>query len=67
MPNTGPPDYTYVVNKIYFSNGAETSGTGGRRVTNRDEIKAQDINSLREAVDLMFNHEHSYTDEKGGC
>lgn len=67
MAITGPPDYTSVVNKIYFSNGEETSGTGGRRVTNRDEIKAQDINSLREAIELMFNHEHSYTDDIGSC
>ena len=67
MPKSSPPDYTYVVNKIYFSNGEETSGTGGRRVTNRDEIKAQDINSLREAIELMFNHEHDYVDDIGSC
>lgn len=67
MATTGPPNYTYVVSNIVFTNGSTVSGTGGRRVTIRDEIKSQDINSLREAIELMFNHEHAYTDSIGSC
>ena len=67
MPTTGPPNYTYVVSNIVFTNGSTVSGTGGRRVNIKDEIKAGDINSLREAIELMFNHEHEYTDSIGSC
>lgn len=67
MPDTGPPNYTSVVSNIVFSNGNIVSGTGGRRVAKGDEIKAQDINSLREAVELMFNHDHPYTDSTSSC
>ena len=67
MPITRPPNYTYVVSNIVFTNGSTVSGTGGRRVNIKDEIKAGDINSLREAIELMFNHEHSYTDSIGSC
>ena len=67
MAITGPPNYTYVVSNIVFTNGSTVSGTGGRRVNIKDEIKAGDINSLREAIELMFNHEHEYTDNTGSC
>ena len=67
MATTGPPNHTYVVSNIVFTNGSTVSGTGGRRVNIKDEIKAGDINSLREAIELMFNHEHSYTDSIGSC
>ena len=67
MATTGPPNYTYVVSNIVFTNGSTVSGTGGRRVNIKDEIKAGDINSLREAIELMFKHEHDYTDSIGSC
>ena len=67
MATTGPPNYTYVVSNIVFTNGSTVSGTGGRRVNIKDEIKAGDINSLREAIELMFKHEHDYTDSVGSC
>ena len=67
MPITRPPNYTYVVSNIVFTNGSTVSGTGGRRVNIKDEIKASDINSLREAIELMFDHEHEYTDSIGSC
>ncbi len=67
MATTGPPNYTYVVSNIVFTNGSTVSGTGGRRVNIKDEIKAGDINSLREALELMFKHDHDYTDSVGSC
>ncbi len=67
MSTTGPPNYTYVVSNIVFTNGSTVSGTGGRRVNTKDEIKAGDINSLREALELMFKHDHDYHDSVGSC
>lgn len=67
MATTEGPGYTDVVSNIVFSNGSSISAIGGRRVTVKDEIKAEDINSLREAIDLMFNHSHEYQDDIGSC
>lgn len=68
MAETDSPNYKYAIPKPIWSNGQETNAGGQRRVVaQKDEIKATDINNLRDIIDIMFDHSHSYTDEKGGC
>ena len=38
-----------------------------RVVAGVDEIKAVDINNIRDVLDLIYNHSHEYTDSKGSC
>lgn len=67
MPTTSNPNYSDVFTRPNFPNGSSTAGTGGRRVTTKDPIKAEDINTLREVVEIMFHHSHTYQDSTGSC
>lgn len=68
MPVTSPPNYTEVLAKPQWNNGSSINEYGQRRVVSgQDMIKAEDINALRGAIDMMYSHVHDYTDERGGC
>lgn len=68
MPETSQPNYSDVVSKPVWQNGSDVNTFGQRRVKpGVDEIKASDLNSLRDAIDLMWSHTHNYTDSVGRC
>lgn len=68
MATTSEPNYTEVVSRPSWSSGSETNATQQRRVVaGKDFVKAEDINNLREIVDITFNHTHYYTDSIGSC
>lgn len=68
MPSTSPPTYTDVVSRPVWTNGKGRTMYGQVRVVpGKDIILAEDINNLREAIDIMFNHVHDYTDSIGSC
>lgn len=68
MPVTSPPNYIEVLAKPQWNNGSSVNEYGQRRVVSgQDMIKAEDINALRGAIDMMYSHVHDYNDEKGGC
>ena len=68
MPTTGSPNYIEVVWRPVWSNGSEINGINQKRVVaGVDEIKAVDINNIRDVLDLIYNHSHEYTDSIGSC
>lgn len=68
MATTSTPTYTEIISKPVWQNGQGTTMYGQTRVVpGKDIIMAEDINNLREAVDVMFSHVHEYTDNVGGC
>lgn len=68
MPDTGTPNYTDVISRPIWPSGSSTNATGQRRVVSgKDEILADDINSLREIIDISFVHTHPYHDSIGSC
>lgn len=68
MPTTGSPNYVEVVSKPVWSNGSEINSISQKRVVaGVDEIKAVDINNLRDVLDLIYNHSHEYYDSVGSC
>ncbi len=68
MPTTGSPNYVEVISKPVWSNGSEINSINQKRVVaGVDEIKAVDINNLRDVLDLIYNHSHEYTDSIGSC
>lgn len=68
MPTTESPNYISVGLKPIWSNGSEINGINQKRVVaGVDEIKAVDINNIRDVLDLIYNHSHEYTDSIGSC
>lgn len=68
MPNTSGPNYVDVIAAPQYQNGSDVNSFGSRRIkAGVDEVKATDINNLRDAIDIMFNHTHTYTDSVGSC
>ena len=68
MPTTNSPNYMEVASKPIWSNGSEINGINQKRVVSGvDEIKAVDINNIRDVLDLIYNHSHEYTDSIGSC
>ena len=68
MPETGGPSYIEAISRPSWSNGSQTSATQQKRVVaGKDVVKAEDINNLREIIDITFNHSHFYTDSVGSC
>ncbi len=68
MPTTESPNYVDVVSRPIWSNGSEINSINQKRVVaGVDEIKAVDINNIRDVLDLIYNHSHEYTDSKGSC
>lgn len=67
MPQTDTPDLG-IVNKPTWQNGSSIDGFfNNRRVTTKDDVKAVDINELRQWMEIMAQHTHSYTDSVGSC
>ena len=67
MPRTEPPDFG-IVDKPTWQNGSAIDGFfNNRRVTSKDDVKGVDINELRQWMELLAQHEHSYTDSVGKC
>lgn len=65
---TSGPNYIDVISRPSWSNGSQTSSTQQKRVVaGKDIVKAEDINNVREIIDIMFNHSHTYTDNIGSC
>lgn len=68
MPTTSSPNYTEILPRPIWANGRQVDSMGQKRVvTGQDVIKAEDINNLREIVNIMYSHSHEYTDSKGSC
>lgn len=69
MPETTPPLYVEGgVSRPQWSNGSGFSAYNTRRIVARkDAIKAEDMNQLREFVELFYEHTHNYTDSVGSC
>ena len=69
MPETSAPLYVEGgVALPSWSNGSDRSAYNTRRVRAlKDEMKAEDINQLREFVELFYAHSHYYTDSIGSC
>lgn len=51
-----------------WNSGSATGGPflGKRIVPTVDKIRAQDINDLRDQLELLIGHTHEYTDNAGG-
>ena len=68
MPTTESPNYVDVALRPLWSNGSEINSINQKRVVaGVDEIKAVDINNLRDVLDLIYDHSHEYTDSIGSC
>lgn len=68
MPTTSSPNYVDVVPVPKYQNGSDVNTFGQRRVkAGVDEIKATDINGIRDALDILWDHSHEYQDSIGRC
>ena len=65
MPNTSTPVGGQAIS---WSSGSNTGGAANTRrvATGVDQIKANDINQLRDILETLYNHYHTYTDRVGG-
>lgn len=71
MATTDPPnasDQATMVGKELWSRGQSTGGSySKRRVNQFDKIGSDDINQLRDGLEVLATHTHNYTDAVGGC
>lgn len=70
MPDTGKPKVSSseVQGAALWQYGSETDTDTklNRVVPTIDKIKARDINELRDQIEKLYNHKHTYTDNVGG-
>ncbi|RLA62857.1 MAG: hypothetical protein DRQ78_07495 [Epsilonproteobacteria bacterium] len=63
MSTTGNPDPAPNGPSLVWSFGSAIGGYWSKkRVTKDDKIKTSDVNQLREMLETLFEHTHSYTD-----